>query len=80
MRTVLPEKWYVVRTPENAQVLNDWADTVVDDPEDFKRFKGSGLVFSDGETFPYMPARASRQGWPEITYEEFTKLVLNKSV
>lgn len=77
MRTELPEKWYVVRTPENAKELNDWADSVVDEPERFNRFNGEGFLFSDGETFPLMPTWGKRQNWPEITYEEFTKLKKN---
>lgn len=81
MRTELPEKWYVVRTPENAQELNEWADSLVPDPEDWDRGKGPAYVFSDGWSESLDQIRIKDQGkYEEITYEEFTKLVIKKNV
>ena len=77
MRTELPEKWYVVRTPENAQELNDWADETCQDATEWDRGV-VGYVYYDGYTSGY--PRTFTFAIPEITYEEFTKLVLNKNV
>lgn len=77
MRTVLPEKWYVVRTPENAQELNEWADSVVDDPEEWERRTVGFVLWHGGSMGPrWFPSEKC----VEITYEEFTKIVLKKGV
>lgn len=79
IRTELPEKWYVVRIPENAQVLNDWADSVVEDAEIWDR-RETGIVVEDGSSYGPNAKLFIIALRTQITYEEFTKLVLKKNL
>ena len=72
---VLPEKWYCKRTKENSRILNTWNN---------KKYgsyafceKGEGCMFSDKN---YTGVDLTNYGkYKEISFEQFTKHVLNKS-
>lgn len=77
---VLPEKWYIVRNAENADVLNKWNNDTY--------HGGSVHAHRDDEAFFYSdkhyecPRRSisgykrSISGYTEITFEQFQKYVL----
>lgn len=72
---VLPEKWYCKRTKENSKILNNWNNEKYDSYASCE--KGEGCMFSDKN---YTGVDLTNYGeYKEISFEQFTKHVLNKS-
>ena len=83
---MLPEKWFIARTKENWQIVIDWLNKEINQGtsyesscegiyypnfDDFKGFKNGAHSGSKLSKWPY-------RDYTEITFEEFTKYVLNK--
>lgn len=64
MRTELPEKWYVVRTPENAQELNCWANGVCEFPEEWNRI--GPIIYYIGIFCQWLSKILSTEYWQSI--------------
>ena len=60
----IPERWCVRRTPENAEILNAWADS----KKKLHRTKNEGWVFFDGESYS---DTLKDTKLPEITFEQW---------
>lgn len=69
----LPEKWFIIRDENNYEVINKWNNESY--PNTIKATQNSMAYFySDNDyKMTYHP------GYTEITFEEFTKYVLNKN-
>lgn len=71
----LPEKWYVKRTPDNYQVINEY----------FNRTKVShyssreGYVYSQDMDQSLAPHTSIHRTFTEITFDQFKQYVLNQS-
>jgi len=70
---ILPEKWYVMRTPENAEVVNKW----ICDKGNHGFLTTPTTVFETGEHSTY-PKTQQLEGCIEITYEQFLEHVIHK--
>lgn len=73
---VLPEKWYIVRNAENADVLNKWENDTFYPTHTLvpgALLKTAAILYSDKH---YDDAYSSVYGYTEITFEQFQKYVL----
>lgn len=78
---VLPEKWCIVRTPENCDTINKWFSN-----RHTSKFSANGVWFNsmqkDYMHFPFIGQKVYQhkieEGYTEITFEQFKKYVLEE--
>lgn len=71
---VLPEKWVILRTKENYEVVNNWfKEKGYEDP-----YLDSDYIWKDKEIVGYNSSVKLPKDYTEITFEQFNKYVLNK--
>lgn len=80
---VLPERWAVLRTPENAAVINEWANKQDGYGGPTQGYaQNSGFIYSDrvkpGLSLPRYAYRRLLNGFTEITFDQFKRLVLKQ--
>lgn len=70
---ILPEKWYVMRTPENAEIVNKWINS--------KGHHGflttPTTVFNTGE-YRTFPGSTDLAGHIKITYQQFLEHIIKQ--
>ena len=77
---ILPEKWYVERTPENAHVINKWACGL---QGNHYAYRNTNCYFLNDGNYELVTSSDIDNFIAEstkITTEEFEKYVLNKEV
>jgi len=85
MRTELPEKWYIQVNEKNSLVLNNYRRIVCGSHKEQTVYEGKFLVSKHhkDESCYYgsddIKERSEYIDYVEITFEEFQRLVLNKS-
>lgn len=75
---VLPEKWYVERTEQNADVINKWACEL---QGSHHAYRNTNCYFLNDGTYKLVISSDIYEfiaGHIKITYEEFVKYVINQ--
>ena len=72
---MLPEKWFVIRTKENAKVLNEWENGRRKHEAAFLNDKA--YFFSDKN---YHCQQVETKDYTEITFDQFKQYILREPV